>query len=421
MLPSILIIDDEKEVLKALQRELRHEYNIHLFQDPYKAINFYKKTPTQLIISDMRMPVITGAEFLKKTYEINSRSKRVVLSGDANTELVIKAINDGHVSAYINKPWNNEELKTTLSKLILELKTENKKISVLKKLEVDNQQLALNQKLMNVAVKDIQNEYEHTVEESTHLKHINAQLLHLNTHLISMHTDTILGHTYRIAHQARALANRLKLKEIHCIRVYLAALFYRIGFHSLPKNITHKAWHMLSQQEKHLWLKFPQASADIIASIDILKASANIVRHLFEHVDGSGVPERLNEKNIPTGSKILAILTYFDSLVAGNITGKFTPPKKALTKMESLVDQHFERNIFNTFVSLIEAPLTTEKIELPKAISDLEAGMIISHDIMNLKEQKILSEKTILTEALIDRLFQYQKQTKGELIVYIKV
>jgi len=419
MLPSILIVDDEIDVLDTLKRVLRGQYNVHTFKSPKEALIFYKNTPTQLVVSDMKMPEMNGAEFLKNIYEINSRSKRLVLTGYADTELAIQAINEGHVSVYLNKPWDNDELKNKLAELVLELRNENKKLSVIKKLTVDNQRLSQNKKSITTEVEDVQEEYEHSVEELAHLKSINNQLLHLSANLVSMQTHDVTGHTYRIAHQARALSARLNLNELTCVRVYLSALFYQVGLNTLPVELSGKSWNLLTPQERQIWLKFPQASADIIASTDLLKASADMVRHLFENVDGSGAPDHLTQENIPMGSRVLMVVLYFDVLVAGEVTGKIVPPIEALAIMKLLVGKRFDRTVFSEFVKLLNEPLPTEDIELPKTISSLKVGMIVAQDIMNNQDQKILSEKTVLSEALIERLLQYQKQAEQQFIVYV--
>lgn len=421
MLPSILIVDDEVEVLKALQRVLRDDYDVHLYENPTEALAFYKETPTQIVISDMKMPTMSGAEFLKRIYEINPRTKRVVLTGYADTEMAVKAINEGHTSIYLNKPWNNDELKIKLADLISELKDENKKLSAIKKLKADNQRLFLNQKSLDAVTGFIQEEYDNSIEELSHVKTFNNQLLRLSANLVSMYSHDMQGHTHRVAHQAKALGARLGLKELTNIRIYLAALFYRVGMYSLPSKIIDKPWDSLSAQERHLWVKFPQASADIIGETDILKASADIVKHLYENIDGSGSPDHLSQQHIPIGSRVLSIVVFFDLLVSGKVSGLPVCPTEALIVMKPMVGQRFDNKIFGEFVKLIEAPKQEELLEVPKSVDHLCDGMVVAQDILNHNEQKILGAQTVLTQALILRLVQYQEKTQKPLIVYINV
>ena len=193
MLPSILLLDDEQEVLNALQRVLHRDYQVHAFTDAQAAINFFHNSPTQIVISDMKMPKINGAEFLSHIAKINSRCKRIVLTGYADTELAKKAINEGKISAYLNKPWSNIELKETLAKLINELKVENKKLSVIKSLKLDNQRLSANQDSIIKVSNFLQAKHINVLDKHKKLATLNNELLQLSANLVAMQTQDTSG------------------------------------------------------------------------------------------------------------------------------------------------------------------------------------------------------------------------------------
>ncbi len=419
MLPSILLLDDEPEVLKALQRALRKEYVVHAFTDPEAALAFFKDAPTQLVISDMKMPFINGAEFLSEIVKINSRCKRVVLTGYADTVLAQQAINDGHVSAYLNKPWDNKELKETLASLITELKQENKKYSVIKKLKLDNKRLSADHLSLSLSSEFIQDERDNALLQQKKLKLVNSELLQLSANLVAMQTRDTTGHTFRIAQQSKTLAKRLQLSEAESMQVYLAGLFYRVGIHSLPPALVSRPWFQMSQQERNAWMKYPQASADIISTTEILKSSADIVLHIFEHIDGSGTPDQLEAEDIPCGSRLLSIVIYYDLLITGEITGKNTNPTEALILMSKDVDTIFDKQIFRQFSELLATPKPEEILEIAKATGELTPGMVLSQDVVNYGQHKLLSEGTILTPNNISGLCKHQEQTDQALIIYI--
>ena len=108
--PTLLVIDDEKEVLNALNRALRKEFELFLFSDPIAALEFYRDKPTPLVLSDMRMPIMDGATLLGHISEINPSSKRFLLTGHADINLTVAAVNEGKISHYFAKPWDNVEL-----------------------------------------------------------------------------------------------------------------------------------------------------------------------------------------------------------------------------------------------------------------------------------------------------------------------
>jgi len=419
MLPSVLLLDDEQEILNALQRELRNDYQVHAFTDAQTAIDFFQDSPTQIVISDMKMPKINGAEFLSRIVKINSRSKRIVLTGYADTDLAKQAINEGKISAYLNKPWNRTELKEILATLIDELKVENKKLAVIKSLKIDNQRLSTNQDSIKKASRIIQESHEDIVEQQQNLSKFNNELLQLSANLVAMQTQDTSGHTYRIAQHSKILASRMELSEAQRVHVYLAGLFYRIGINSLPPYLITLPWHEMTAQEKLTWMKFPQVSADVISTVKSLAPCAKVVRHIYEHFDGSGIPQHLSNDNIPISSRILAVVIQFDLLVSGKMTKQCITPQEAIIVMKKSLGSLFDSKVFSQFVAMLTTPLATEQLEIAKSVGELQPGMMLAQDILNHEQHKLLNEKTILSQNHIDNLAKHQEHTKNVIIAYI--
>ncbi len=116
----ILFVDDEKNVLKSLERVfLDEDYEIITVTSGEKGLDILEKEPLiHLVISDYRMPGINGVDFLRKVYERWPDTVRIVLSGYADTGAVVSAINEGRIYKFIPKPWNDDELKGTISNAI---------------------------------------------------------------------------------------------------------------------------------------------------------------------------------------------------------------------------------------------------------------------------------------------------------------
>ena len=154
----ILLVDDEPNVLKALQRVFRQEnYEIVLAGNGQEAIDLLRQGAFHLMISDYLMPGMTGAQVLKQAKSIQPNMIRIMLTGHADTGAVMGAINEGAVYKFILKPWNDDDLRVTVA-LALEqfdliqknraLQQENTKktseISALAKMAVTNRsQLAI--------------------------------------------------------------------------------------------------------------------------------------------------------------------------------------------------------------------------------------------------------------------------------------
>jgi len=112
--PELLILDDEEEVLSALNRVLRHDFQIFLFSDPHKALDFFEENPVPLVVSDMRMPVMDGTTFLARISELNSKSKKFILTGHADINETETAATGEMVFRHFEKPWDNGELISEL-------------------------------------------------------------------------------------------------------------------------------------------------------------------------------------------------------------------------------------------------------------------------------------------------------------------
>lgn len=110
--PRILIVDDEEAILETMTFTFMDLYDVLTTADPTKAMSILEENqPVSVVITDQRMPGMTGVELLKEVYEKFPETVRIILTGFADSEATIKAINDGHIYGYINKPWEPDELK----------------------------------------------------------------------------------------------------------------------------------------------------------------------------------------------------------------------------------------------------------------------------------------------------------------------
>ena len=109
---TIVIVDDEDMVLTSLSSflSLESDYQIKTFTSAKKALEFIKKNDVGLVVSDYLMPEMDGITFLAKVKEIKPQVPRIVLTGYADKENAIKAINDVGLFQYIEKPWDNEDI-----------------------------------------------------------------------------------------------------------------------------------------------------------------------------------------------------------------------------------------------------------------------------------------------------------------------
>ncbi len=127
---SILIIDDEVEVFKALERTLASMVTVFTAPSGKEGLEIVKKEKISLIICDQRMPEMTGIEFFKVLKESHPDVIRIILTGYTDVEDLIEAINTVGLYRYVTKPWNNHELQLIIQRALehYEAMTDNKKL-----------------------------------------------------------------------------------------------------------------------------------------------------------------------------------------------------------------------------------------------------------------------------------------------------
>lgn len=138
----LLLVDDEHGILNSLERVLgRDGYEVNSFTSGPAALKAAEKHPYHIVISDYRMPEMDGIAFLKKIKELQPDAVRVILTGHADVEAVMEAINTCEVYRFLSKPWNDQELKLTVRQALQhqELLLENRRLAE----EVRRQRLTL--------------------------------------------------------------------------------------------------------------------------------------------------------------------------------------------------------------------------------------------------------------------------------------
>jgi response regulator RpfG family c-di-GMP phosphodiesterase len=126
---KLLIVDDEMANLRLLERLFRHDYYCLTAPSGEAAIELLGQHDVAILITDQRMPHMSGLELLKRTAELRPHMARILLTGYTEVESLVDAINCGLVHRYITKPWNNDDLKLKVS-LALEQYEENRSVTL---------------------------------------------------------------------------------------------------------------------------------------------------------------------------------------------------------------------------------------------------------------------------------------------------
>ncbi len=164
---KVLCVDDEVSILSALKRLLRKEdYHLLTASSGEEGLALLETHKVQLVISDQRMPKMTGVEFLQKVKESYPDTVRVILSGYANVNVLFEAINRGEIYRFFAKPWSDEELKIAIQQCLshYDLLAENRVL--IDEIRGKNEELERLNKIL-----------EHRVDERTRVLELSQQIL----------------------------------------------------------------------------------------------------------------------------------------------------------------------------------------------------------------------------------------------------
>lgn len=148
---NILFIDDEENNLISFKAVFRLKYEVITAINAADALQVLETNPIEIIITDQRMPNMTGSEFLEIVLEKYPDPMRILLTGYSDISAVIEAVNRGKVFHYLTKPWNEEELDATIQKAFAKYEEDQNVKEMNDKLAVSNGQLEflLRQKLLS--------------------------------------------------------------------------------------------------------------------------------------------------------------------------------------------------------------------------------------------------------------------------------
>lgn len=139
---NLLLVDDEENVLKSLQRLLRRDgYTLHLATSAQQAFDILSKFPVDVILSDHRMPEQTGTEFLSKVKDMYPHTVRLMLSGYTEVHSVTDAINEGSIYKFLTKPWDEDQLRANIREAFKRHEMESENIRLHAEIEEVNTEL----------------------------------------------------------------------------------------------------------------------------------------------------------------------------------------------------------------------------------------------------------------------------------------
>ena len=114
--PNVLLVDDETRVLNTLQRLLQADFQTFTADNGQDALDLIRKNRINVVVSDQRMPSMTGVDLLSKVKLLSPNTTRILLTGYSDLNAIVGSINEGEIYRFIQKPWNNQDLRETVNR-----------------------------------------------------------------------------------------------------------------------------------------------------------------------------------------------------------------------------------------------------------------------------------------------------------------
>jgi response regulator RpfG family c-di-GMP phosphodiesterase len=426
---TLLFVDDEPGILSSLRRLFRpHGYRILVAESGALGLAELEKTSVDLVISDMRMPEMDGATFLKAVRQRWPDTVRILLTGYADVTSTVAAINEGEIYRYVSKPWDDNEIVNTVREALerYRLKQENLRLTALT--QSQNEELkGLNASLeQKVAERTAELRQALSFVEQSHgeLKKSFLTSVQVFAGLIELRSgpagSRLAGHGRRVADMARNLAQRLGMGDVEVQNIMLAGLLHDVGKMGLPDDLLGKAFNTLSQDQRALVMKHPVIGQNILIAIDKFKDAAILVRHHHESFDGNGYPDRLAGMSIPQGSRILAVVNDYDSLQIGTLVQRPLRPEEALAFIADNRGKRYDPATVDAFLKLISETRKTVPTEVSLRTMHLKPGMVVSRDLPHRDGYLLLAKGSVLTGDIIGQLVKLEQSEQQTLTLYIR-
>ena len=372
MLAKILIVDDDKSLLAALARAFRGRFSVTTAASGGEGLALIRSSqPFAVVVADMQMPGMNGIEFLLEVAIASPDSTRIMLTGNADMETPIMAVNQGHVFSFLNKPCEEEALGDAIEAGIAQHTT------------LRAQRLLIEQSL--------------------------AGSIHALVDLLSVFDPKGFSQTELIREYALRIANKMQVEITWELAV--AAQLSGIGTLAVPIEVQKKArlGEPLTLQEEELFGIIPKIGSRLLANIPRMQSVARFVLYSQSNFNGEGAPAGgLRGKELPEEARILMVAVNFVRLVERRKS------KFVVVSLMKLQPWKYDPDILAALEQLImEAPAQGEEPpQSGEAISDLRTGMVLVCDTYSRDGMLLLAAGTRLTPILIE-LLRSISQIKG--------
>lgn len=320
---KILIVDDEPANLRLLERLFRVHYQVITASSGMEALELLGQYDVAVIISDQRMPGMTGIEFLKRAAQMRSHTVRIILTGYTDVNALVEVINSGVVYKYVPKPWSNENLLQTVSRALEHHETSKRQ-----------HELML-----------------HVERISARLKAAHYGFVRLIAEMLDLKDEYAHNHARRVAGYATAIGHRLDLEPEEIEQLELAAYLHEVGHIGIADELLHKT-AALTDEESLVVKTGSERGVQLLAGAPDMSQIALAARHQSENFGGGGVPDNLSGEQIPLFSRIVALACAYDKMTSPRDFEQSSTHEEAVEELQKDGGKQFDPDLTRIFGEL---------------------------------------------------------------------
>lgn len=415
---TVLCVDDEKNILNSMKRLLRkHPCNLLTAESGANALELMKANKVHIIVSDMRMPEMSGAELLEQVALLSPETYRILLTGFADMESVIAAVNKGKIHRYMQKPWDNEELISAIEEGIesVTLKAENLRLQ--RQVEEQNQLL----KHLNLGLEEkVSLRTKQIRSAMARIENNNSTTQRMLFNFIAINPYMDAGFAKNTAQLAKKIAEYLDLDKQAISDVTLAGYLCEIGMLGLDPSLAKLPFYQLNYDQQKLFFSQIQMAQSILSPAQHMHSIVEIIMNQYEHANGTGYPNKLTDIQIPIGAKILTVARDYCRFATGKLSEEPLDVELIRIEMKKSRGTRYSADILDV---LIENPELTANTEIEKGYSpdQLEPGMVLKNNLHTDNHMLILPEGHVFTDASIEKLKAFERNKQQSLSVVVLV
>ncbi len=332
----VLIVDDDRQVRDVLQEIfLSNGYKCQLATDGQEGLEAFQASRPPLTVTDVKMPVMDGLEFLKTVRGLDPDAAVIMLTGVGDLKIAVESLKVGAYD-FIIKPVNVDELLIAAERAVerrqLLIERREYQTTLERRVEEATRDLAL-------TLRELQDTYWATLEAL-------GSALDTRDVGTEAHSRRVHGHALTIA-RAHGVPER-DIKDIEH-----GVLLHDIGKIGIPDAILLKPGP-LTPEEWIIMRTHPEMGRRLIERIPFLRGALPIVYHHHEKWDGTGYPLGLRGEAIPLGARIFAVADAFDAMTFDRPYSKAVSYKAARQEIQRCAGNHFDPAVVKTFLSIPE-------------------------------------------------------------------